>query len=106
LIKAHNIDRFNKIPNNVIGILFLATPHRGSNLAKTLQRIQTATFSQRKFVGDLKLGSQTVNKINDLFGDRADGLAIISFWESTETRFVGVCFRLHLDSDIYEIGCG
>jgi hypothetical protein len=105
LIKAHNIERFKRVLNNTVGILFLATPHRGSNLARTLANIQKATFSERKFVGDLQLGSQTVNKINDLFAEHADGIALISFWESTDTRFVGVCPHFHR-SDICAIDRG
>jgi hypothetical protein len=90
LIKAYNIDKFKSILSNTVGILFLATPHRGANLAKTLERIQKATFSPRKYVGDLKLGSQTVHKINDLFASRSNEFAIISFWESTNRPFTGV----------------
>jgi hypothetical protein len=102
MIKAHNVERFKRVLNNTIGILFLATPHRGSNLARTLANILKATFSERRFVGDLQLGSQTVDKINELFAERADGMALISFWESTDTRFVGVCPNFHV-SDLCAI---
>ena len=55
-----------------------------------LHRIQKATFFEQKFVADLQLGSKSVNKINDVFTQLYDQLALVSFWESRETRGVGV----------------
>ena len=55
-----------------------------------LHRIQKATFFEQKFVGDLQLGSKSVNKINEVFAELYDRLALVSFRESKETRAVGV----------------
>jgi len=66
-------------------------------LAKTLHNIQKATFSAQKFVGDLKLGSKSVNKINEVFAELYDQLALVSFWESRQTQGVGVLSLLFCD---------
>jgi hypothetical protein len=90
LINAFNIGRYRKVLNHTIGIIFFATPHRGADLAMILGRIQKVTFSERKFVGDLEMGSKTVNRINNLFAEHSDKFEFVSFWESKSTRFIGV----------------
>jgi hypothetical protein len=59
-------------------------------MAGILQAIRTATFSDRKYVGDLRAGSQTVNRINELFASHSEKFSIISFWEARATRIIGV----------------
>jgi hypothetical protein len=81
---------YRKIFTRTVGIVFFATPHRGANLASTLRGIQTATFTGRLYVGDMAQGSQTVNRINNSFASHYRKFAFVSFWESTQTRLVGV----------------
>ena len=83
--------------DNTYGIIFLATPHRGADLAKTLHRIQKATFFEQKFVGDLQLGCKSVNKINKVFAELYDQLALVSFRESKETQIIGVLSLIFRD---------
>ena len=87
---AHNIKRYEQIIKNTVAITFLGTPHRGADLAKTLNSLLNFTFSDAKFVKDLSPDSQSIKEINDTFGERSKGLELASFWESTGKTMVGV----------------
>lgn len=68
--------------------MFLATPHRGSDLAGMLNRVLTASFLTHKpkiYVSELKSGSQTIATMNDQFRHAAPDLDIISFYETAPT---------------------
>lgn len=78
-------------------LYFLALRTGGADLAKTLQRIQRATFSGQMFVDDLTLGSKSVNNINKVFSQLYDKFTLVSFWESRETLAVGVLSLLFRD---------
>lgn len=70
-----------------MAIVFLSTPHRGTNLAETLNRIlkvSPATFP-RQFISELVAGSPTLQKINEQFRHVAPKLDIISFYETRPT---------------------
>ena len=85
---------YHQINKNCIGIAFFGTPHRGADLGKLLKALLDASFSQTKFVSDLKPASQIIKEINDAFPDRAKTLQLASFWESTEMTGV-VIHTLH-----------
>jgi hypothetical protein len=96
LINAHNYtERYNYIIENIIGIIFLGTPHRGADLADVLNAVFTVSFSNRKFVMDLTSTSQTIKEINRLFKARAEQLELVSFWESTGKPVFGVRSSQH-----------
>lgn len=90
MIRAYNIKTYERILGNTIGIAFMGTPHRGSQLADVLKRVLKASFSTKKFVGDIQLNGDTVGQLNKLFRERSEGMTIISFWESTKTPVIGV----------------
>ena len=71
----------------VSAILFLSTPHRGTNLAETLNRILQASFisAPKQFIGDLTRNSFTLQKLNDQFRHVAPKLDIVSFYETQMT---------------------
>ena len=74
--------------SSVSAIVFLATPHRGSNLADMLNRILAASIfnhSPKLYVGELKNGSQTIEALNDQFRHLAPRLTIFSFYETLPT---------------------
>lgn len=85
LVTARGTEEFKSIVNNTIGILFFATPHRGTHLAKMLDWFQKITFSPRLFVRRLHLTPETSKKLDE-FADVAKNISIISFSESTYTR--------------------
>lgn len=72
------------------GIVFIGTPHRGSDLAKLLKNLLAATFAQRTFVSQLGPNSEMIMEINRAFRDRSVSLELVSFYESTGVRGIGV----------------
>jgi len=57
---------------------------------KLLSNILTATLSQRIYVNQLQRESETVQEINQAFLDRSVSLELVSFYESTAMRLIGV----------------
>ena len=67
-------------------MVFLATPHRGSHLAKILNRLLQVSFqSPRQYISDLEKGSARINDINDEFRHHASKLKLVSFFETRPT---------------------
>ncbi|RYP42779.1 hypothetical protein DL768_010231 [Monosporascus sp. mg162] len=62
-------------------IYFLATPHRGADLAKTLKKMLKVAYD-RAYVADLKRNSRAVQVINDEFRHFSAGLELWSFYET------------------------
>ncbi|KAH7370025.1 hypothetical protein BKA65DRAFT_487549 [Rhexocercosporidium sp. MPI-PUGE-AT-0058] len=90
--KACILSRENPVYNNVgariHSIYFLATPHRGSDLAQTLNKILKAMPSGPKpFVGSLARGSEAITVISDQFRHVSIGISIHSFIESIPTNW-------------------
>ena len=67
--------------------MFLATPHRGTNLASLLNLILTSTIfnNPKDYVNDLKQNSGALQKLNDQFRHIAPRLNIVSFYETQPT---------------------
>jgi hypothetical protein len=66
--------------------MFLATPHRGTNLAELLNRILSISFqSPKSFIVDLKKSSPALEELNDQFRHIAPRLSIVSFYETLYT---------------------
>jgi hypothetical protein len=81
---------YRNISQNIKGIIFLGTPHRGSELATTLDKVLSITFSAKTFVEQLQPNSEAIADINRLFRHRATDLDIISFYESLGMPGLGV----------------
>ena len=67
---------------------FLATPHRGSNLATTLNNILRVSFGTKQFTIDLEMNSKMIGTINQSFRHCSENLHIWSFYENQETSFI------------------
>lgn len=67
---------------------FLATPHRGSNLAATLNNILRVSFGTKQFTIDLEMNSKMIATINQSFRHYSENLHIWSFYETQETSFI------------------
>lgn len=61
---------------------FLATPHRGSDLTKTLMAILKISYGQKAFVSNLEPNSSLINSINDSFRHHTEDLQLWSFYET------------------------
>lgn len=78
---------FQNIIEAVTSIVFLSTPHRGSNLAETLNRILQVSFvsAPTQFIAELASGSQILQRLNEQFRHVAPKLDIVSFYETRPT---------------------
>ncbi|KAI1272205.1 hypothetical protein F5Y07DRAFT_403598 [Xylaria sp. FL0933] len=78
---------YEAIIKAVCAITFIATPHRGTNLAQALNRIldTTVLMHSKQYVADLIKNSPTLQKLNEQFRHIAPKLDIVSFYETQPT---------------------
>lgn len=84
-------------------ILFLATPHRGSDLAQTFSKILGLSGGSRPFVADLHRDSLEIRSINEEFPQHCADLSLYSFYETLPTSF-GVRKVLVVERDLATLG--
>ena len=103
-ILAQNDENYRGIVQAISGVIFLSTPHRGSNLAEILHKILSAcvfAFSPKQYVSESSANSSTIQNINEQFRNIAHTLSIVSFYETLKTAIgpsqVMVC---HKDSSV------
>ena len=63
-------------------MVFLATPHRGSDLAGTLLNILKFTYGPKPYVSEITRNSTLVTSINDTFRHVSAELRLHSFYET------------------------
>lgn len=88
VMQGHNDDQFKDPISQVKAVLFLSTPHQGTNLAETLNRILSVSIfnhSPKRYVSELKRNSPFIEDINEEFRKYAPRLQIFSFYETLET---------------------
>jgi hypothetical protein len=79
-------ETYQDIISSISAVVFLATPHRGSNLADDLRRLLKVLFQpSRDFVNDLSQGSRVLEELNEKFRHVAPKLSICSFYEMLAT---------------------
>lgn len=81
--------RFTSLVSNVTGIVFLATPHRGSQYARTLSRILAAVSiltPPKEYVSALEQDSPTIQDISEVFSHHCEDLVLVSFYETLPVR--------------------
>ncbi|KAL8788492.1 MAG: hypothetical protein Q9195_007269 [Heterodermia aff. obscurata] len=97
-------ETYQDIVRSISAIVFLATPHRGSNLAEVLSRLLTVFFQpSREFISDLTKGSHALEELNEQFRHVAPKLSIWSFYETQATP-VGPANVMVLDKDSSILG--
>ncbi|KAF2755764.1 hypothetical protein EJ05DRAFT_540420 [Pseudovirgaria hyperparasitica] len=72
----------------ISAIVFLSTPHRGSNLAELLNRILSASFlkfTPKRYIAEINKNSLSLEQINEQFRRIAPTIQIVSFYETLET---------------------
>lgn len=93
------------IADRLYGIVFLATPHRGADLAKVLGNILRASLlhSPKPFVSDLERNSAMISLINDEFRHHSTRLELFSFYETVESA-LGISSALIVNKDSAILG--
>lgn len=102
-ILAQQFPEFKSIADRVHTIFFLATPHRGADLAALLTRIFHIAHGARPFVQDLHRNSLATQSINDEFPHHCRELQLFSFYETLPTNYV-VGKGLVVDKDLAILG--
>ncbi|KAK4207127.1 hypothetical protein QBC37DRAFT_433960 [Rhypophila decipiens] len=97
---------YSHIVEAVLAIVFLSTPHRGSNLAETLNRILRVSplSTPKPYVNELIQGSFTIQKINEQFRHMAPKLNIVSFYETRPTTIIRGVKVMVLEKDSSVLG--
>jgi hypothetical protein len=83
-------------------MVFLGTPHQGSNLAKILNRLLAVSIigpPPKQYVADLAKNSPTIEDLNEQFRNFASELRIASFYE-THYTIIGCRKRVSI-FDVY-----
>ena len=86
-------------------MFFLATPHRGSDMAQLLGNILkvSMTHSQKPFVADLDRNGMACQIINDEFRHCANNLRLRTFYEAIKTQ-LGPISSLIVNQDSATLG--
>ena len=71
-----------QLGDRIHSLYFLATPHRGSELAGTLKSILKFTYGEKTFVNEIERNSTSVEAVNDAFRHYAGNLRLYSFYET------------------------
>lgn len=101
---GQNDEHYNTLVRSISAIIFLSTPHRGSDLAEVLNKILIASFqSARKFITDLNRSSTALEEINEQFRHIAPRLSIWSFYETLPT-LVGLRKMMVVEKDSAILG--
>ncbi|KAL1878008.1 hypothetical protein Daus18300_002362 [Diaporthe australafricana] len=86
-MQGQNDPEYESIIKAIAAITFLATPHRGTALAQTLNRIlDSVMINSKQYVAELARNSLTLQKLNEQFRHVAPRLDIVSFYETMPTR--------------------
>lgn len=103
LLGLHD-ETYSNMVNSISAIIFLSTPHRGSNLAETLNRVLSASFqSPKSFISDLNKSSAVIEDLSEQFRHHAPKLSIWSFYETLATS-IGPKKLMVLDKDSSILG--
>lgn len=87
-ILAREDHALKKLASRIHTLYFLATPHRGSDLTKTLVNILRVSYGQKPFVMELDRNSRSIASINDSFRHLAEDLQLWSFYETIPSNIV------------------
>ena len=101
---GQNDAHYEALVRSVSAIVFLSTPHRGSNLPEVLNRILAASFqSTRHFITDLSRSSMALEEFNEQFRHLAPRVSIWSFYETLPTA-IGLKKTMVLEKDSAMLG--
>lgn len=105
-VQGHLNSEFTEIVSMVKAVLFLAAPHRGTDLAETLNKLLSSSVfghSPKDYVTELARRSPTIDELNEAFRHHASKLQIFSFYE-TLTTTIGPVSVMILDKQAAVMG--
>lgn len=105
-ILAQNDNQYRQTLESARAIIFLSTPHRGTNLAELLNRILSVSVfnhSAKQYIAELRQNSPALQDINEQFRNIAPKLRIFSFFETQQTS-VGPKKMMVLEKDSSILG--
>lgn len=84
--------QYGDIVARIVAMIFLATPHRGSALAQTLNSILKTSpgGSAKVYIAELDKRSNTLQDINEQFRSICGDLELVSFFETFPTSIKGI----------------
>ncbi|KAI9748775.1 MAG: hypothetical protein M4579_007119 [Chaenotheca gracillima] len=104
-VLGQNDPHYEEIILSVQAILFLGTPHRGSNLAESLNRILSISpmNSTKQYISDLHKSSAALEDLNEQFRNFASQVQLFSFYETLLTP-LGPTSKLIVDKNSSILG--
>ncbi|KAH8589976.1 hypothetical protein B0O99DRAFT_315745 [Bisporella sp. PMI_857] len=102
-MSAREDSDFRELADRIHTIYFLATPHRGANLAKTLESILKVSYP-KSYVPELRPNSETIASINDSFRHVGKHLNLWSFYEKQKTTIAKKVSVLIVDESSATLG--
>ncbi|KAF2402677.1 hypothetical protein EJ06DRAFT_519719 [Trichodelitschia bisporula] len=89
-LRGQDDPEYSEIVQAVHSMIFLATPHRGSDFAGTLNTLLSVSIliPKKDFLTSLDRNSRTLQQINQQFRHHISKLSLFSFWETLETPLV------------------
>jgi WD40 repeat protein len=102
-VLARQIKEFESIYRRVRSIFFLATPHRGADMAQLLSRILSVAPGSRPFVSDLRRNSPMIQAINEEFPQYCHDIQLFSFYETLPMGY-GIGKGLIVEKDLAMLG--
>ena len=102
-IIARQKEEYQALARRIRAIFFLATPHRGADLAQVLSRILNVSPGARTFVKDLHRNSLATQSINEEFPQYSQDLRLYSFYETLPMAF-GLGKSLVVEKDMAVLG--
>ena len=106
-ILGQNDLHYKDIVMSIRSMVFLSTPHRGTNLADILNKVLSVcifALSQKQYITELKTNSPALEEINEQFRNLAKNLAIVSFYETLQTTTVASSKTMILQKDSSILG--
>lgn len=82
LILACTRHEYRSLASSIEAMFFLATPHKGADLAQTLSRLLSLSSGNRPFLSDLHRQSLTIQNLNDEFPQYCGDVQLFSFYET------------------------
>lgn len=92
-LMGQNNPDYSPLVAQIRSVIFLSTPHRGTNLSNILNgllSVSLAGHTSKQYISDLNKNSAMIEDVNENFRNIAPQLQIFSFYETLETS---VAFR-------------